>query len=181
MRSLPLISGAIAFCAAVIIGAQTGSAPAPKYGVMNLETRIGSFVIIGTERLAEGRVEISFTGTLLVSQLEGKAGVTGKVRQEFDGMGRRVWFGTGKAVIEGKWRKLQWFGKDMKAQWRGRGTALLYGEYDAKTDSSGTVQVDDLYPEKWRTTGHQVYVPKELDPAWEVIKDKVKRLPGKGR
>ncbi|MCH8274314.1 MAG: hypothetical protein IH851_05955 [Armatimonadetes bacterium] len=136
-----------------------------KHGVMRLECAIGSFILEG-----EGRVEMTFRGGLLLHNFQGTAKVTGDVREEFQGMGRRAWFGTGKAVLEGKWRKVQWFGGDLKAVWYGWGYANLFGEYDPVTKGSGIVKIDDLDEKPWYTTGTQHYVPKEHDPAWEHIK-----------
>lgn len=146
--------------------------PTGKHGEMRLWTRIGSFMLEG-----EGRVEMSFKGTLLVSQFEGVVQVTGNVREEFRGMGRQVWFGEGKAVLEGRWRKIIWFGTNLNAVWKGRGLAELYGELDPVTKSTGRVIIDGVYESPWYTVGMKHYVPLDLSPYYDQIK---KELSEKG-
>jgi len=139
----------------------------PKHGALRLEAGLGSFRLEG-----EGRVEMSFRGTLLLVNFEGKIDLQGRVRKEFEGMGRTVWFAARdengrlpRVVIEGKWRYLQWFGGDMKAVWKGRGIALLFGEYD-ENGNSGTWQLDDKPAYPWHTVGRAVYVPEEITPGY---------------
>jgi len=152
---------------AILAGSVAQTSAVPKSGVMKLWSKVGSFVLEG-----EGAVEITFTGTLLVSKHSGPPVIiTGKVRKEFNDFGRQAWFGSGKAVIKGSWRRLQWFGKNMNAVWRGRGMAMVFGEYDAKQDT-GFTQVDDQPAYPWLTTGRAFYVPKQLTPGYDASKDK---------
>ncbi|HWP30439.1 MAG TPA: hypothetical protein VNK96_01750 [Fimbriimonadales bacterium] len=139
----------------------------PKYGTLRLKAGLGSFRLEG-----EGRVEMTFRGTLMLVNFEGKIDLQGRVRKEFQGMGRTVWFGARdengrlpRAVIEGKWRYLQWFGGDMQAIWKGRGIALIFGEYDENGDS-GTWQLDNNPAYPWHTVGRAVYVPEEITPGY---------------
>ncbi|MEM2786021.1 MAG: hypothetical protein QW652_05085 [Candidatus Nitrosotenuis sp.] len=158
----------LVFGAAYIVGQTQGRpAAAPKYGRMHLWAAIGSFALLN----GEGSLEMKFKGTLLISNLDGTSAVSGKVRKEFDGMGRTVWFGEGVAKVSGKWRKIQWFGEDVDCVWEGRGLARVYGEYDERTKSTGRVKVDDLPEEPWMTNGREFYVPKELAPGWGLEKD----------
>jgi hypothetical protein len=143
--------------------------PTGKHGEMRLWTRIGSCMLEG-----EGRVEMTFKGTLLVSQFDGVVQVTGKVREEFRGMGRQVWFGEGKAVLEGRWRKIIWFGTNLQAVWKGRGLAELYGELDPVTKSSGRVIIDGVYESPWYTVGMKHYVPLDLSPWYHQIKEQIR-------
>lgn len=146
----------------------------PESGKMHLWCKVGSFRLEG-----KGRVELDFTGTLLISGHSGPAPVvTGKVRKEYQGMGRTVYFGTGRAVIEGEWRRIQWFGNNMDCRWTGKGMALVFGEYD-KEKQTGRIQVDDLPELEWLTTGRAFYVPKQLDPYWQNYEDLKKRSVGK--
>lgn len=138
----------------------------PEYGTMLLQARIGSFALEG-----EGRIEIEFRGTLLLHRFEGPPPVfEGDVRKEYEGHNRTVWFGRGRAVIEGKWRHLQWFGGDMQATWKGRGIARLFGEYDSETGETGRVKVDLEKTAPWFTSGSTHYVPMTLHPGWPEIK-----------
>ncbi len=143
--------------------------PTGKHGEMRLRTRIGSFMLEG-----EGRVEMSFKGTLMVSRFEGVVQVTGNVREEFRGMGRQVWFGEGKAILEGRWRKIIWFGTNLEAVWKGRGLAELYGELDPVTKSSGRVIIDGIYASPWYTVGMKHYVPLDLNPSYDQIMKQIR-------
>jgi hypothetical protein len=155
-------------------GAASGAAKeaVPKAGKMRLWATVGSFRLEG-----HGKVEISFTGCLMAYRYEGAPPlISGKVRKEYQGLGRTAWFGTGKAVFEGKWRSLHWFGKNMNCTWVGSGLAMVFGEYDQKQDT-GWVQVDDRPAYPWMTTGRTFWVPKEIDPSWIAEKKQPKAPP----
>ena len=102
------------------------------YGTMNFHSGLGSFKIFP----GEGRCEVSFTGTVLISGLDGDIEVSPGLKVEFDGMGRQVYHGTGRIVTDGKWRAFHWFGSDMTGVWYGRGSIRLQGEFD-NTFSTG--------------------------------------------
>lgn len=107
--------------------AQKAGVPADDaFGIIHYQTRLGSFKIID----GQGRVEFDFKGTVLVSKLDGTLSVTGAVRKEYDKHDRVIWTGSGHVVAVGKWRGLQWFGKDLKGFWFGAGMIRLSGEYD---------------------------------------------------
>jgi len=119
---------------------QRGAYPLSKdMATMHLRASIGSFKLLdGT-----GRVEVSFTGSLLVSQLTGgKIQLIGKFEKQYDDRGRQLYYGKGTAIFSGKWRGVQWFGKDMKLVWYGTGKARLAGEYD-KNLKTGELWYDD--------------------------------------
>lgn len=98
----------------------------PEFGVIHLRTKLGSIKAID----GEGRLEISFTGTLLITNLEGKSTFSGDIREEYNKHGRACYTGKGTAVIEGKWRGIQFFGSDMNCTWFGRGFIRVTGEFD---------------------------------------------------
>lgn len=141
----------------------------PEYGVMKLNSKKGSFGLEG-----EGKVEMTFTGCLMIKDLAGTHTLEGKYRKEFDDFGRVVYFAdldaSGKparAVIEGKWRRIQWFGGNLVATWRGHGLANIFGEFDEE-GNTGTVQVDDGQVLPWFSTGRTVYVPESAGmPQWD--------------
>ncbi len=140
---------------------QPKPAEKPKYGTCIFKAKVGSFHLEG-----EGTVTMNFRGTLLISGFSGTPPViTGNVRKEWDKYGRTIWFGSGKATISGKWRKIQWFGGDLDAVWVGSGLGNLYGEYD-ENGKSGTYKVDDGPEMSWYTTGITMYNPKEANPYW---------------
>ncbi|MCW5936274.1 MAG: hypothetical protein KIT11_03080 [Fimbriimonadaceae bacterium] len=115
-----------------------GVKPAPGYGTMHFQTRLGGFRSID----GRGRLEFTFTGTVLLSQVKGDAKVTGQVRKEWDKNDRRVYTGTGRVVVTGEWRAVQWFGRDMQGVWYGRGTLRMGGEFDRDLNT-GTYWFDD--------------------------------------
>ena len=96
--------------------------------VFHMQTNLGSFKIID----GEGRVEFSFSGTvLLTNHSDGEMQiVSGNLRKEYDKNKRVVYTGTGKVVVTGKWRGLQWFGSDMNAVFYGKGYVRVTGEFD---------------------------------------------------
>ncbi len=98
---------------------------------LHYESKLGSTRLID----GEGRVEMTFTGTLLISKLDGEHTITGDYRKEFEGDGRVVYTGTAKLVLSGKFRAIQWFGRDMKAIWYGKGVARLVGEFDKNMET----------------------------------------------
>lgn len=109
-----------------------GTIPAdPSYGDLHLSTRIGSFKMID----GVGTVEMSFTGTVLLSQVKGGVTPSGNLRKEYDEKGKQTYHGTGKIVVKGPFRAIQWFGTDMQARWVGRGVARIQGEFDQNLET----------------------------------------------
>lgn len=109
--------------------AQMGSyANRTDFGTMHLQTNLGSFKSID----GEGRLEVKFSGTLLLTKhTDGKIDViSGSLRKEYDKNQRTIYTGTASVVITGKWRGIQWFGKDMVATWWGKGAMRITGEFD---------------------------------------------------
>jgi hypothetical protein len=117
------------------------------YATIHLQSNLGSFKTRSKEPngKAEGRFDIQYSGSLLVSGLEGNIQVGEGLVKEFDDMGRQVYHGTGRIVVEGKWRALQWFGSGMSATWYGSGLINVIGEFDQNLQT-GYYWYDD--PEK---------------------------------
>jgi len=133
--SLALLAGAIGISG--LVWAQGGT-PAtaskaldPSMGELNLTTKIGSFKLLD----GIGRVEISFTGTMLIHRLKGTAVPAGNLKREYADRDREVYHGTGSIVIDGEFRGIQWFGTNMKGVWRGRGVARIAGEFDQNLET----------------------------------------------
>ncbi len=143
-------------------GSPKPNPPAKKYATMRLQSDIGSFWCEG-----EGHVELTFRGTLLISDFQGSTlTVTGRVKKEWDKWGRQVWFAAldaqgrpAKLVLDGKWRRLNWFGGDLNCTWHGAGLAMLFGEFSERTGSTGSIQVDDSEKRPWFTTGTTYHLP----------------------
>jgi hypothetical protein len=112
--------------------AQTAGIPdRAGMGVMHFQTRLGSFKIID----GRGRLEFTFSGTVLLSKVKGQSSVTGRVRRETVRNGREVWTGSGRVVVVGEWRGVQWFGRDLKGFWFGSGVIRLAGEFDRNLET----------------------------------------------
>lgn len=105
---------------------KSGVRSSANYGTMHLEAPLGSFKIID----GEGRVEMTFSGSMMLSQVDGNVAVEGQLSQIYNDRGRKVLYGKGKVVVTGKWRAIQWFGKGMVSTWYGSGIVRLTGEYD---------------------------------------------------
>lgn len=126
-------------------------------GTINLQCNIGSCRLID----GKGQVAISWSGTLLLNKYEGAAPiVTGNVRVEFDEHKRKAYFGTGKIILDGKFRGIQWFGKSFSAKWFGSGMMRLYGEFD-RNGNTGTYWYGGAEAEKkpWGQFGLTVLLP----------------------
>lgn len=95
------------------------------FGTLHMQCHLGSFKSID----GQGRLEVNFTGTLLVTRSEKPPILTGNIRKEYDEGGRVCYTGTGKAVIDGKWRGVQWLGSEMTGVWWGTGIMRITGEF----------------------------------------------------
>jgi hypothetical protein len=130
MRAILLAAAACAPGAALAQPAtpaqMAGVTPNPDFGTLHMRTRLGSFRLID----GKGRVEFTFKGTVLISQLKGTWKLDGRARKEYEGKGRIVLNGQGRIVVTGEWRAVQWFGSDMEGVWYGFGIARVQGEFD---------------------------------------------------
>jgi hypothetical protein len=163
-----LIFSAIVLPLAAVSSAQAG------YGTLHFQTRLGSFKIVklNMDAPAEGRLEISFTGTLLISDYQGKdfrSTIKGDIRQEFPdpkivksipaNWRKIVLHGKGSLVLDGKYMAVQWFGRDMKANWHGRGFIRLYGEFDDKGDTGIYYFTDPSKTNYWQVPSIELALP----------------------
>lgn len=107
---------------------RAGVTPQPGYATLNMTTKLGSFKLIN----GEGKVSFTFTGTVMVNPDKGASvSVAGNVRKELERKDRIVYHGMGTVTVSGKWRAIQWFGKDLtKFTWYGKGVARVTGEFD---------------------------------------------------
>lgn len=184
VAALTLVSFAVAaFCGAAPVpitifgplpaAAERGNRP-NDIGVLHLQTRLGSFKLLD----GRGRLEIAFTGTVLISglrpeedaqrrakyrgisPLDGSLQVTGNVRREWAGHNRQVFYGTGRIVLNGQFRGVQWFGRDMQARWIGDGISRLYGEFDQNLQT-GWYWYDNIERAvPWGAVGMQAVLPE---------------------
>lgn len=146
----------------------------PTYGELHLQTNIGSFKLID----GVGRVEISFTGSMLVSRLKGKVTPSAGIRKEYDSKDKQVYHGSGSIVIDGEFRGIQWFGTNMKGIWRGRGVARITGEFDQNLETGYYWYAKD--PSRripWSMYGMTIMNPEQMVGGTGVP---VERKPGGG-
>jgi hypothetical protein len=163
------VFAALILAGAALVLAQTGPAaksPAkqppidlnnPGYAELNLTTKIGSFKLLN----GEGRVEMNFSGTMLVSNLDGTVATSGNLRKEYSDDQRQAWHGTGKIVVTGRFRAIQWFGTNLSGKWKGAGRARIYGEFDQNLETGYYWYSDD--PERkiqWSMYGIEIGVPE---------------------
>ena len=180
-----LVAGALAFQGAGSSSSTPrGRTPEPVYptGTVDFETKVGSFKILSpnSDVKARGTIAMSFQGTVLVVGLEGRATPGAGVKKSYDNAqrGRQVFFGKGTLTIDGKWRAIQFFGREYKGRWKGFGIMRLYGEFDDKLQT-GTYTVQGQKPEPWGSGGRQVYLPAPVQPGRVKPKiEDVKRRPG---
>ena len=163
---LPVTSLALALATAASM-AQPAT-PAQRAGVtvkdaatLHLEAPLGSFRFIDRE----GRLEVTFRGSLLISDFAGKVTMTPGIKKETTRGKRDVYFGQGTMVITGKSRAIQWFGTNMKGVFFGRGVARITGEFD-RSLNPGRYWYDDPRPEKryywYPNSSMTITIPQQL-------------------
>jgi hypothetical protein len=132
----------------------------PGHGTLNFKTSVGSFKILGGASPAEGSVELKFSGSVLVSGLDGTVTTSESVRKEIDNRvdKKQVFFGNGTMKVTGKFRAIQFFGRDLEGRFNGFGVMRLYGEFD-KNLNTGEVWYEGKEHEAWGTSGKQMSNP----------------------
>lgn len=167
-RSLSFICALSLLGGAVLVLAQ-GGAPQPKasgqetapFGHAEMQVGVGSFRLQRNGRsTGEGRADLTFRGTVLLSQYQGKPVIiSGNVRKEYEGYGRVVYFGQGRIIIDGKFRAFQWFGGDMKCTFDGNAAMQFSGEYGGPTTGGGYLKIDEAPPRLWYSSGMNCLIP----------------------
>ncbi len=172
--TLVLVSASAAFAQPATPEQMAGVTPREDFATMHMRTKIGSFKIVD----AQGRLDFSFKGTVLISQLKGTAVPSGNLKKEYDAHGRTVYFGTGRIVVTGSWRGIQWFGTDMNGVWYGAGLARLAGEFDKDLNTGEFWFSDPTRKEYWLTSGIMtVTLPSVLDKKRVVPTERGKGTP----
>lgn len=138
-----------------------------------LETNVGSFKILQQgEVFPSGDLTMSFSGSVMISGLNGKVVPEGNVRREYNEptRERQVWFGDGKLTVSGSFQAVQWFGRNLKAKFNGNGIIRLYGEFD-KNLETGSYWFDPAKKNFWGNFGATVVVPEvKAGPAPGTVK-----------
>ncbi|MFZ4508273.1 MAG: hypothetical protein ACOYON_11325 [Fimbriimonas sp.] len=147
-----------------------------EYGIINFQTAVGSMKCLPVGELrAEGKIDVSFNGTLLVNGLEGKVTLFGNLRKEYENTKRKrvLYFGSGRAVIEGKFGGVQIFGREIKGTHNGFGIWRFYGEFDRNLNT-GEIWYEGMPRDPMGTGGTQKGVPMPENLRRVVPKVKVK-------
>ena len=103
----------------------------PDNQLMDFESHLGAMRFFN----ANGRIKLTFKGTVLVRGFKGPLTVTSGLEKQYDAHGRVVYHGQGTLSLNGHWDSMQWFGQDMSGEWYGRGGFRLYGDYDKNLDT----------------------------------------------
>lgn len=137
--------------------------PAGETGEMVFSAAIGSFKLVSPgDRNAFGKLELNFRGTVLLvgHKPTSPIQISGNVRKEYDNKDRErvLYHGQGRIVLDGSYKAVQWFGRDLSARYNGMGIFRLYGEFDKK-GMTGTYQITGDKLRYWGSGGMTVVVP----------------------
>lgn len=153
-------------------------APKPVIGAdeVSFETRLGSFKLLpyNEEAIPTGTLNMSFTGTILITGLEGDLQLGGNLRKEWeDKEAKKVaYFGTGTIRFNGKMKSLQWFGRNLKGTFKGNGFFRLYGEFDDKLETGFYTYKGETDRRPWGTQGMPMMVPQQIYNSGDNVKIK---------
>jgi hypothetical protein len=145
-----------------------------QYGTLNFESTVGSFKVLGAnEEPAEGTLDLTFNGTVLISGLDGTVQTTGSLVKEYDNAARKktVYFGRGRIVVKGKYKAVQFFGKNLRGTHNGWGIFRFYGEFDRNLNT-GFAWFDPAEKLPWGTGGFTLANP--LPPSQQRIQPRVR-------
>ncbi len=141
----------------------TGKLTKEKYATLHFNTKIGSFKLLE----GEGKIQFSFTGSVMLNVYKDtKVTFTGDVKRQYEGRGREVYFGSGTCTMVGRWKAVQWFGRNLNGMWWGNGRIRLISEFfkDPKTGELVTGQYwynDPNNKSYWFSGGvHEIAVPE---------------------
>lgn len=130
-------------------------APGERPQTVHMTAKVGSFKMVD----GQGTATISFSGTILIIGLDGTVQPSGNLKQEYGDRNRRAYFGTGSLVITGRFRGIQWFGRDLTAKWTGLGLLRLMGEFDDQLKVGEVWYEGDKKRDSWFTGGRTLYLP----------------------
>lgn len=139
----------IAMLAVPVLASAQSPSNSP-YGVINLDSKLGAFKIkrYNISSPAEGRLELSFDGSLLISGYKGKPfepTMKGLIIEFPDpsvlpnfnrsNIEKVVLHGKGSVVLDGSYMAVECFGRNIKARWNGRGVIHLFPEFDKNQET----------------------------------------------
>lgn len=148
----------------IVSSISIAQAPSPQTGEVVMKTAIGSFKMVSPgDQKAFGKLEMTFKGTVLFVGLDASAPVVaeGNLRKEYDNKDRArvLYHGSGRMVVNGKFKSIQWFGRDLSCRFNGMSIVRVYGEFD-KNGQTGTYQITGDKERYWQQGGLTFTVPK---------------------
>ena len=157
-------SKVISFGCLSLLSITPGIAQAPEAtGEAVLKTNIGAFKITSPgDKKAFGKIQMTFKGSILIIGYEGTTPIvaSGALRVEYqDAKRQRIeYFGNGTITLDGKFRAIQWFGRNLTLNWNGMGICRAYGEFD-KDGNTGTIDIKGEKTRYWGSGGTTFTVP----------------------
>src|SRR5437763_5533596 len=155
-----------------------GQAKNPNIDTLHLKTALGSFKFFN----GSGTIHLKFKGTVLLTFFHGTVTPAGNVRKEFpvpqigkvverDGGVRQAFHGDGEITINGDFKSVQWFGRDLDGTWVGTGGFRLFGEYD-KDLNTGLFWYgsDTEHIEQWGVGSGDRLLPRNANQPRPVLK-----------
>lgn len=151
----------ISALALATVGLLATASAAVNYKTLLFKSNLGSFKLQRGIDPAWGKLEFSFTGTVLVSGLvKGTVTPGPNVRLEYSDKKYRklVYHGSGKIVIDGTFDAIQFFGVNVSGTFTGLGIFRPYGEFDRNLNTGEYWYEGDEHQD-WGTGGPTVPVP----------------------
>jgi hypothetical protein len=141
--------------------------PAPEASdLVFIKSGVGSFKVVpkGPGAPPAGRLEFSFSGTVLITGLEPGSFLqtSGNVRREYQNekFAKQVYFGRGKILIVGKFRNCEWFGRDLDLKFKGSAIFRMISEFDKNLNTGEFWYEGDRKHVPLQTSLIPIYVPK---------------------
>jgi hypothetical protein len=184
MRLLPArpAVATLAFMLGTFAVAQNGTTQ-PALDTLYFSAGVGSFKLLppGPDKTT-GTLDMEFEGTVMVSGLNGTITPGPGVRLEYERKdhNRKVYFGKGRIRINGEYRAIQFFGRNVKGSFKGVTVARLYGEFDKNMETGYYWYASKPEKVDWGSYGRTLTVPPYKDPAAAAPKGKVRDVPKKG-
>lgn len=151
--------------------------PAPTDGdTLHMQTHIGSFKIVPKgDKLPVGRLEFSFTGTVLVSGVTPGSYIktSGNVHEEYSNPAhaKTLYHGTGKILIVGSFANCEWFGGDLDLTFKGSAIFRVITEFDKNKDT-GSFYFDPKEKNSLQVTLLPIDVPRvQFGPKKAILRE----------
>lgn len=121
------------------------------------DSNIGSFKFLNSQ----GTLNFSFEGTVLISGYDGVVTATGALKKEYESKDKKriSYFGKGTLTLKGKWRGVQWFGRNMKGSFEGAGIMRMVGEFDRNMNTGHYWYKSAPEKQIWYATGIERTIP----------------------